>query len=258
MQRTISDIRYATRGGSQMIRRIAQSMSFFVIIIAACSTPPPPPASPVFAVEVSSLLDPSSGGKRSYALFPGVEGIGDTDLQYREFARYIRKILSVREFVEVQDPAEAEIAIFVNYGIGKPQTTHFSYSFPVFGMTGGGTSTYTSSTFGPSGSATTTGTIRHSPRFGVVGSGTTIGTETTHLRYLVLEAIDVKTLRDEGKVAPTWKTIVTSSGPSGDLRRVMPVLAAAAQRYVAIDTGQQVQIEIREDDPVILSIKRAR
>jgi len=226
----------------------------FLASILACSTTPGPQKT-FFEVDVSSLLDPAAASMKSYTLFPGVEGVTDTDLQYREFARYVRKALAEHGFVEVEEPTAAQIAIFMNYGIGEPETTYYSYSYPVFGMTGGGTSTISSSTFGSGGYSSTTGTISQSPRIGVTGIGTAIGSRTTYLRYLVLEAIDVASLRDNRKVVPTWKTIVSSSGSSGDLRRVMPVLVAAAQPHIASDTGHKVAVRVEETDPSVLSIK---
>ncbi|MCH8960359.1 MAG: hypothetical protein IH820_03330 [Bacteroidetes bacterium] len=122
-------------------------------------------------------------------MYPGVEEVNAADLEYRELSRYIRKALVSNGLIEANDPESAELAIFVNYGIGEPKTTYYSYSMPVLGTTGGRIVHDFSGPFKPS----TPG------RLAVVGSRNVTGSRTTYYRYLILEAFDAQRLREGGE-----------------------------------------------------------
>jgi len=70
-----------------------------------------------------------------------------------------------------------------------------------------------------------------------------------------LDAVDLEEYRRSEKVVQIWKTTVTSRGTSGDLRRVLPVLVAAAKPYIGINTGKQVGVTLREEEKAVLEIK---
>ncbi len=209
-----------------------------------------------FTVQVDSLRDPGAAVRTRYVLVPAVENVRENDLQYREFATYIRRALAQRGFTEAS-PETADLSILVTYGIGNPETRAHTYSVPVFGQTGGGTATYSGSSVGPGGSTFSHGTINQPAQFGVVGSVTKNRSVTTYFRFLTLEAVDLATYRQTQAIVPLWKTTVSSTGTSPDLRLVFPVLVGAAADYVGTDTGRQVRIDIRDTDPRVLRIRDA-
>lgn len=139
----------------------------------------------------------------------------------------------------------------MSYGIGEPQTSYYSY--PVFGRVAGGTSTFTASTFGTGGVTRTTGTVTSPTRHGVVGTGT--GTRTEYLRWAAVEAVDIETFAKTQKIAQAWRTTMTSSGASGDLRRVFPVMLAAGQPYIGSNTRQQVRRVLTDESPKVVAIR---
>ena len=110
-----------------------------------------------FVVDVDSLAEPGLPSNATYVLYPGVEGVEPGDLLFREFASYVDRALRHSGFTPAEKPEDVDLAIFVNYGIGEPQTTTYSYSYPIFGQTGGGTSTFSGYTYGSGGSSYTTG-----------------------------------------------------------------------------------------------------
>jgi len=207
------------------------------------------------AVNVDSITSPDAQPGSTYILVPGREGVAASDLQYREFAAYVDRALQARGFAPASSPDRAEMAVLLNYGIGEPQTTSYTYSLPIYGQTGGGTATYSGSTYGSGGYAHTTGTVHQQPTYGVVGSQTHTGSVTTYLRYLVLDAVSLAAYRESQTIVPLWKTTVTSTGSSGDLRLVLPVLVGAASEHLATNTGQQVHIKLTETDRRVLKVK---
>ncbi len=90
---------------------------------------------------------------------------------------------------------------------------------------------------------------------GVVGSQPYTSRVTTYYRYLILEAIDLDAYRQSQSIEQVWKTTIISSGRSGNLRRVFPVLVGAASDHIGTNTGKQVLIKISEDDPRVHRIK---
>lgn len=71
----------------------------------------------------------------------------------------------------------------------------------------------------------------------------------------MLAAYDLEVYRREDKEIQVWKTTVTSSGSSGDLRRVFPILVAASRPYIGVNTGQQVKVILDENDRAVVDVK---
>jgi len=218
-----------------------------VVLLAGCGLVPR------FRISVDSINDPVRSQGKKYALFSGDPQISADDLQFKEFAGYVRKVLSSLGYVET-DRETAEIAIFMRYGIGQPARIDYSSSSPIFGVTGGGTSSFTA--FSSNGK-TTMGTISSPTQFGVVGQNYESGSYYLYPRWLVLEAADPAATRDSKKLVMSWRTTVTSSGTSADLRLVFPYLIATAKDYIGGNTGKMVNVVIRAGDKRV-SVLRAK
>jgi hypothetical protein len=221
-------------------------MGLALLLVAGCAA-----LGPQFHVNVDALRDAQAPEKRTYVIYPGLRDVDAHDLQFKEFAAYVHRALQARGFVPAQESGPAEIVIFLSYGIGDPQTTYYSY--PIFGQVGGGTSTFSGSTYGSGGYSHTTGTVTTQPKFGVVGTGT--GAQTEYFRWAAIEAVDVDAFAKSQQVVQLWRTTMTSSGSSGDLRRVFPVMVAAAQPYMATQTAQQVRRVLTETSPEVVSVR---
>jgi hypothetical protein len=210
---------------------------------------------PRFVVKVDSINAGYESQKKNYILLPSNEGVDVNDLQFQEYSQYVKHALSRQGFIEATDFNSAEVAIFLRYGIGDPQATPFSFSLPVYGQTGGGMSTFSASTYGSGGYANTYGTISSMPTYGVVGSQTYSGTRTSYFRYMIIDCIDLEVYRRDKTMKQLWKTTVTSSGSSGDLRQVFPILVTASDQYIGTNTGKQVRLDLYENDSRVKQIK---
>ena len=214
---------------------------------------------PDYLVQVDALRAPDATKYTTYYLFPGMKGVEPGSLQFLEYSAYVHRVLQSRGFKLADSPASAQVAIFLSYGIGEPQVTYHSVSYPIYGMVSGGqTSTVNVSTSGyGAASTTTTGTISTGPEYGVVGTGTRTETSVAYHRYLQLSAVDVKSYLARQEIREVWRTTVRSTGSSGDLRRVMPVLVAAARNAVATSTGRATEFWLREDDERVEFVRKA-
>lgn len=220
-----------------------------LIVLQGCAT------SPKFRVNIDSISAPESSLKTSYVLLPGVKGIEMSDLQYREYASYVDRALISEGYTKASSFKEADIAIFLGYGIGDPETQQFTYSLPTFGQTGV-SSANTFGTLNTLGSDTTySGTTTYTPTYGVTGSKTFTGSRTTYFRYMSLDAVDLDEYRKTEKQIQLWKTTVTSTGSSGDLRKVFPILVAASKPYIGNNTEKKIEVVLTESDDRVVEIK---
>ena len=204
-----------------------------------------------FVSSVDSLAQPDAVAKKRYVLLPGGKGVEAGDLQFQEYAAYVKKVLVEKGFVKVDLFQHAEVAIFLGYSIGDPQTYQYTYSLPTWGQTGVSSSnTYgTVSSYG--NTATYSGTTTYTPSYGITGSSTYVGTNTVYSRFLFLDAYDVPTYMQERRMAQVWKTTVVSTGASGDLRLVFPYMVAAMKPYLGTSTGRRVEVAVPANDPAV-------
>jgi hypothetical protein len=197
----------------------------------------------------SIALTDSSIGKR-YLLVPGNQNVTADDLEFNEYARYVDRILAPLGFSKAAAEPQADVAIFLSYGVGDPQTHQYSTSIPVYGQTGV-SSSMTTGTITPMGGgmASYSGTTNYTPTYGVTGYQTRMRSYTTYTRFLQIAAYDLASYRHERKQRQVWKTTAISVGRSNDLRLVFPYMVAAVKQYVAGNTGKSIRVELAEDDP---------
>lgn len=228
------------------MRRVIIFVPLLTILIGCVAT---------YHVKVDSISRFDARAKKNYIMLPYLKEIDSNDLQFMEFSSYVERALSKSGYTKTGDFREADIAIFLAYGIGDPKEHIYSYSLPVWGQTGVSSST----TYGRIQSfgnlSTYRGTTTYTPTYGITGYKTQVGSYTTLLRFLVLEAIDLEEYRQSKKITPLWRTTVASRGSSGDLRQVFPVLLTAAMPYIGANTGRQVDVTLTEWDKAVLEIK---
>ena len=230
-----------------MRKRVIALIAALALLSGCAATP----ATLHYSVQVDSIK--RNGGKKSYVMLPGNYGVSPQDLQYLEFAEYVKRALKKQGFVEAGTAHQARIAIFLRYGIGDPKTHHYTYTVPTFGQTGTQTTTnaWATGSFGGFASYQS----RTTPTYGVTGTQTYTGSYVTYTRYIILEAIDLDVYNRNQTVQPVWKTKIVSTGSSGDLRAVFPIILAASQDYIGRNTESMIDLDISGDDPRIDEIK---
>ncbi|NKB24991.1 MAG: DUF4136 domain-containing protein [Kiritimatiellae bacterium] len=204
---------------------------------------------PVFHVNVDSIGD--ARGNKTYILLPGNKDTKAADLQFREYAAYVNRALQEKGFTPAETFQKANVGIFLGYGIGEPQEHQYVYSLPIWGQTGV-LSSYRTGAFSSYGYC---GTTIYTPTYGVIGSTTHSSSYTTYSRFISLDAVDLDEYTKTEKEVQLWKTTVTSSGSSDDLRRVFPILIAASKDYIATNTGKKVKVKLLEEDARVMAIK---
>lgn len=212
---------------------------------------------PRFVVRVDALATPEAAEARRYVLRPGMEAVSERDLQFREYAEYLNRALQAEGFEQVASIKDADVVVFVAYEIGGPEEHTYSYSVPHFGQTGVSSSrTYGSVQSFGSGYGTYSATTTYQPEYGITGYSSHIGTYTTFTRWLQVSAyrLSVKTEAEEPE--EVWRLSAISTGSSGDLRRVFPILVTAAQPYLGKSTQKKaVDVALYESDEAVVAIR---
>ncbi|MFA7369469.1 MAG: hypothetical protein WC334_07485 [Kiritimatiellales bacterium] len=230
------------------------------LFLAGCSTNNIESNTLSYDVILDGITNPSLSGWKTFVIFPMDKNINPADLQFKEYASYVSRALVSLGYVEADNLTNCDATILLGYGIGDPE--EYEYSMPIFGQTGVASS-YTTGNYngfsghkvanammgGPGFSSSTT----YMPSYGITGSMPV--TRTTYHRYVLLCAI--KPLMPGASEADKlyWKLYIDSTGSSGDLRRVFPVMIVASRDYLGKNTQGQVKVSINETDPKINEIK---
>lgn len=185
----------------------------------------------------------------TYVLYPAAEGVSPDDLEFLEYASHIEKALSAKGWRRISPHQQADLAVLVSYGIGDPQQHTTTSALPIFGQTGV-QSAYTHGsvnlpTYG--NTATYSQTTTYTPSYGITGYVPVQNTYTTYQRWLNVAAFDFGVYLREGKEAQVWRVSVTSSGSTGDLRQIIPYMAASAAPHFGSSTGKAVPVSLKMD-----------
>lgn len=164
-----------------------------------------------FISDVNSIALTDSSTGRRFIIQPGNKDVTVEDLEFNEYAAYVNRVLISTGFNTAMNERDADIVVFLSYGIGNPQSHIYS-------------------------------------------DGAEVASYTFLDRFLQLDAYDMGAFRKENKRRQVWKTTVISTGPSKDLRRVMPYMVAAMKPYVAKNTGRAIRVKLREADPTVKSL----
>ena len=94
-----------------------------------------------YNINVDSINAPQTEFKTKYLLLSGIKDVGEDDLQFREYVGYVDRALAMIGYTKATSFDEAEIAVYLSYGIGDPESHTYSYSVPTWGQTGVSSST---------------------------------------------------------------------------------------------------------------------
>lgn len=187
------------------------------IIIGGCSVWKKAGVGPIdgignlYVVNISSFGDYDLCNK-TYYIESGDENISSNDMEFREYAEYLKKDLKVHGAKETTDKDNADLCILMNYCI-TDESYQETVPVPEYGRT--------------SISSTTTkgNTTTYSYNYGVTGYHYRQNNVSKFVRVVNIYAYDNKTLDSEPVML--WKTNLKSEGSSNDLRKTIPHILCA-------------------------------
>ena len=209
-------------------------------------------------VKIDSLAKPKAEYAISYQ-FHNANPVINTDLfQYKEAVGIVSPALSVKGTDEAPPGTHADLVVDLAYGISPPQRRYKTESKQIFGNVPG-ESTPVLRTVGvdPAGSPINQTIYEQGPStIGEVGSRDGLVALDIYEKHLRLAARENK-VDEGGKPAPqVWTVDVISEGESRDLRKALPILAAAAIDNVGKDSHGQKVIRRKDTDKSVVFVKQ--
>ena len=217
---------------------------------------------PKIAVRIDSIVAQGTVLQgRNYILYSGMTGTSVDDLYFREYGKYFLEVLKRSGYRQVNQPEDADLAIYFSYGITGGTEVHYTYTRPVYAIVGGETVDIRETETDAAGRKTkTTKTVTIPSTSRVVGVETRRESYTVFTAHAVLEAEEIHGTkgRTDNIMGTLWKTTITTTSKLDDLRRIMPVMAAASVPFLGKNTGEIVTVKLRDGDAQVLEMKRLR
>jgi len=208
-----------------------------------------------YLVHVDSISDTSAQLNKTYLIMPGNKDINANDLQFREFASLLVKAMAIQGYILADVSQKPDLEVYLSYGIGEPETHTYSYSEPVWGQTGVNIYSETNQYTGKNNVTTQNSSTFMEPQYGVTGYTEKTGEVTVYKKFILIDAFDIKNGSQGSQLKEVWKTSIAANGKAKDLRKVFPGMLAAAAKYIGTNTGEELQVEVAQDSPVLKAIK---
>ncbi|HVT71538.1 MAG TPA: hypothetical protein VHD61_00250 [Lacunisphaera sp.] len=212
----------------------------------------------VDAISQSSGMATADLGK-SYSILPAKPTEDTASLHYKEVAGFIRTALSAKGMYESPDPEKADVVVTVDYGMNQPRVKFQSIAIPIIEDSGGQKGTMkTNST----DQATGLNSGPYDVPFDIPAQRTVVGTEykvmptVVYEKYLNVSAHKNRPDGDGRAGAEVWSVNVSAEDESKELRRYLPVLAAATADYIGTNTHEEKDARIKADDDNVAFIKK--
>jgi hypothetical protein len=205
-----------------------------------------------FHVRVDGMAASSQPDGRRYVLIPAAADRSASDLEFLEFARSVEAGLAERGFERAASAGNADLVVAIDWSVGDPVRETIVYPRPAFSYFDSFNHHHV---HGRNCGHGVYGRSSFDRGFGYEPLARTF---RTFNRVLELWASEIESNRPLGSGRPLWSTRVESRGGDDDLRRVLPVLVGAAAAHLATDTGERIEMTVREDDERVDRIKLAR
>lgn len=204
-----------------------------------------------YQVTVSAFKG-SAIAKPVYYIDSSVAGIERKSLEFIEVKKYVEHLITPEKGRVTENASEANVILFVNFGVGDKRVDLLSYSTPVYHSVfrpGSTSTTNVQNQYGRNiGAVQTTTPPRVSSEYAGEVSGQ-IQIESFR-KHLILEAVEASAFNRTGERNYFWKIITESVGPTADFRAILPVLTFASSGYIFKNTGKAVQTKIVFDQMV--------
>ena len=209
-------------------------------------------------VKIDSLAKPKAEESISYKILNKNPAVDDDSLRYKEAAGYVRTALSGKGLYEAPDAQNADLVVSIDYGVGPPQSRREVVSEPVYVTLPGQmrTERVQVGTDRNGNPVYQTVTVQDPPRTEFAGYREYFVTVTVYEKFLRLNATENKPAAEGRPPSEIWTVDITSEGESRDIRKALPLLAAASIDYVGKDSLGQKTIRIKDTDKDVAFIKK--
>lgn len=211
------------------------------------------------AVQISAIADPKvTTASTRYIWLNGNAKGQENELFFREFSAYFIPLLTQKGYRRVASRELADIEIFFRYNVSDGRSGIHTFAHPMYETLGGNTISYTETKTDAAGVTTSTRGTLHIPlHTQYIGTRVESHSYTLYTSSAALEAYTVSRPNSENtQPVALWKTLMSSTSISNDLRSIIPVMAAAAAPYITSNSGSAKTVRLKPDDPQVMAIKR--
>lgn len=228
----------------------AMAVVGLTFLLAGCAT--------THEVKIDALAKPRAEESISYHIRNKDTSAGNDSLRYKEAAGFVRTALSGKGMYEAPEGVPADLVVEVDYGVGPPMSKTETISEPVYRMVPGRITTQTVQvgTDRNGRPVYQTVTVQEPPTTEFDGYREYQVRVTVYEKYLKLSARENKPAAEGKPPTEVWAVDITSEGESRDVRKALPVLAAASIDYVGKDSHGQKVVRIKDTNSDVAFVKK--
>ncbi|HEX2852553.1 MAG TPA: hypothetical protein VHO24_04890 [Opitutaceae bacterium] len=226
------------------------SVAVLVTALAGCATG--------HKIKVDALAAPGAENSIAYRIKTSNPGLDPKSLHYQEAERLVKTALSGKGLYEAPKPEMADIIVDLDYGISAPKANQEVRREKIYRTVSVPDRTERIVTgYDKDGRAITdTISVPQPTREEEAGEREVVFTTVTYEKHLRLSARSNTPAADERPPAEIWTVDVITEGKNRDLRKALPVLAAATIEYVGKDSHGQQTIRLKDGDDAIAFVKK--
>lgn len=220
------------------------------LFLAGCAT--------THEVKIDSLAKPKAENAISYEIKNRNPLVADDSLRYKEAATMVKTALSGKGMYEAPPNVKPDVVVNLDYGVGPPQMRKETVSEPVYITVPGQirTERVQVGTDSQGRPIYQTITVQDPPTTEFAGFREYMVTVVVYEKYLKLSARENKEMEEGRPPQEIWTVDVISEGESRDIRKTLPVLAAASIDYIGTDSGGQKTVRIKDNSSDIAFVKK--
>jgi hypothetical protein len=219
-------------------------------VLAGCAT--------THEVKVDSLAKPKAEPAISYEIKNKNPLIADDSLRYKEAANMVKTALSGKGLYEAPAGVKPDMVVDLDYGVSPPQVKKETVSEPVYITIPGQirTERVQVGTDSQGRPIYQTITVQDPPTTEFAGFREYIVTVVVYEKYLRMTARENKEQTEGRPQQEIWTVDVISEGENRDIRKALPVLAAASIDWIGKDSQGQKVIRIKDSSSDIAFVKK--
>lgn len=182
----------------------------------------------------------------------------EESLRHKEVANYVKTALSGKGMYEAPKPEMADVVVNIDYGMESPRVKYETVSNPIYAQVGGGVRYVQTPVYDRNGRVVgyQTVAIYDPPRTELIGYEDTVQPIVVYEKFLKISARE-NVPADEGRPpSEVWTVNVSAEDESKDLRKYLPILAAASADVIGTNSHTQKPVTIKADDEVVGFIKK--
>jgi hypothetical protein len=212
---------------------------------------------PTYAVKVDALARPLPAGTQTFRLRSKDPRMGEENLRYREAAEFVRTALSAKGLYEAATEDKADLIVDFEFGMETPRTRVDQAVSPGPELSASGVRYETIPvTDGRGNLGYRTMAVRDASGMSAFEEPTRPRLVTVYEKFLRLSAREARPSAEGKPPAELWSIQVTAEDESNDLRKYLPVMAAATVDYLGQDSTSQRVVRVRADGPGVDFIRR--